>query len=196
MLLGFELFGFGVSIDSPSFPLLFHDLSLSSLTFAGPSSDFRPSGIVLELLQVPLIANSSFHRSENLDLNDLSLDLFVAPILASFLAYFVIAIGFRVSLATTLPTEVKEVIPQKIFCFQSIYLPEIRLSPPRTTDLPDFKRAELWQTATEKMEIGRIEAVRAFSRYLPPGADLEGFAPVPIPAENGRIMTRKSLFSV
>jgi hypothetical protein len=149
------------------------------------------------LLQVPspLLSNTSTLPSEDAAVSDeLTIDLLVAPILGSCLAYAAIAIAFKVSTATQPPTEVEEVIPQKVFCFQSIYLPAIELAPPRTSDLPHFNRADLWQTVMEGRENDREDKDLGFHAYLPPGADLELFSPVAIPPLNLGAQTKRSLF--
>jgi hypothetical protein len=180
MLLGFELFGLGVPTQPPCLPLMLPDLSVFALTFPHPPADYRASGVVRELLQAPLAANASSRPPAGPGPGELSLGLLIAPLLASCLAYCAVAVGFRVSSATA-PAPAEAAAPQKIFCFQAIYRPEIRLAPPRCAELPCFRRAGLWQAVMAGGEARAEAATRGFSPYLPPAADLEAFDPVPMP---------------
>jgi hypothetical protein len=195
MLLGFELLGLGVSLDSLSSTFEFSEFTMFSLGCSQQFSDYRPFGIVGELLHVPLLSNiSSPQPSEQVSTDEFTLVLLVVPFVASCLAHIVISVVFTVSSMIDLKTEVEKVIPQKIFCFRSIDLPEIGLSPPRTNEFPDFRRSDLWQTVMVEQEEVVEEGCAVFSPYLAPGSELEVFSPVVIPDMKLTVKNKRSLF--
>jgi hypothetical protein len=195
MLLSFELLGLGVSFDYLSSTFEFSELTMFSLCLNQQLNDLRPSGIVRELLHVPLLSNiSNPQTTEQVSTDEFTFVLLTIPFLASCLAYVVIAVVFNVSAMTDLKTEVEEVIPQKIFCFRAIDLPEIVLSPPRTNEMPDFRRSDLWQSVMEEQEEVIEEEMTGFSQYLAPGSELEMFSPVIIPDMKFTLKTKRSFF--
>jgi hypothetical protein len=196
MLFGFELLGLGISLDSVASPIDFSDFSFFSLSFLHETNACRPYGIIGELLQIPILSNTSTFQSPDPPVSyQFTLGLFVGPLFASCLAYIVIIVGVKIASLTELQPKMEEIIPQKVFCFKSIDLPEIVLAPTRMCELPDFKRSDLWQNVMEGHEEVADETLTGFSPYLAVGSDLEMFSPVVIPALKLPIKAKRSFFS-
>jgi hypothetical protein len=196
MLLGFELVGLGIPINSLSSGFEFSDLSMFSLSFVSPLTDDRPHGIIEELLHVPFISNTSALQPPHLCVShEPIVDLLLVPLLGLCFAYVVIVVAFKIALVTELPTKVEEVIPQKVFCFRAIDLPEIVLAPPRVSELPDFRRSDLWEGVAEMEKEEMVVEVTRFSPYLAPGSDLELFCPVELPVWKLPGKGKRSFFS-
>jgi hypothetical protein len=196
MLFGFELFGVGLSFSAP---VLLSSPDHVSVSLLGLELNFRASdppspGIVRELLHIcdPLIPNvSDCPKADELDAND-AID--IANLIPPFLASCVACLITVVAAGLTPDSDgVDQVIPQQMFCFDAMWLPEIEILPPPPDPVQDIALPGLWEAVNEAPP-GRDDIRKGQCRYAPPGSSVELFSPVSV-VQGRRGSAGKSLFS-
>ncbi|OHT15538.1 hypothetical protein TRFO_02871 [Tritrichomonas foetus] len=196
----FTLFSFGLSFNTTTGERDGGYLDLEVNSFSNIYQNEFATGVIAELLLNCKIDSQKASKcqidEDSFDISDVSVAVFISPIIFSTIAYIISTIVIQINKAVVIPVDKQETIPVKIYCMKSFQLPTVEVLP-QVFDVPQASTYKPWNLIIdgkieEKMIIPKFEHNQIIE---PAGSEINFFDTINVSSANISWKPLRSLFS-